>query len=112
MLPPRVVIPGIGIVFIGQGFKCLVKPPPVPNSAAVDSLRLRHPPVLHHLIEESGRDADIGGSLHAVEATWFKRENLASRALHLYPLGNAHGFRVLTQRPPISLRLSPDESKV
>src|ERR1700716_3248986 len=56
-----------GLVPIGQCFEGFVKPITVPNDPAVDSLRARHPAVLHHFVELRRRDADPRGSSLAGE---------------------------------------------
>lgn len=58
---------------IGQRFKGFVKVVPIPHGPAVDPLRLRHPAISDHLVEQGWRDTNIAGRLHAREATRLKR---------------------------------------
>ncbi len=59
---PLIFVPRIRLGSIGRRGKRFVNLPPIPYFSGVDSLRSRHPAVLHHIIPQRGAHADIGRS--------------------------------------------------
>ncbi len=73
-LPVRVVLGAdLIIAAVGQTIKCEVKFTPVPNDPPVDTYRMRHPAIRHHLAEERQADTDVRRSFGLLEAAFLGR---------------------------------------